>query len=273
MRLVPVPAKINLALVVGPRREDGLHPVSTVLQRVDLCDWIGVETSRRLRLDGFRGDTLVRSALARLAEAAGVEARWRVRLVKRIPLAAGLGGGSADAAAALRLANDLLPDPLAAGELREVAAEIGADVPFFLEPGTKLAEGAGELLEPLDLPQDFWVVVALPWGTSKRSTADVYERFDDLGGGADFDSRREALRRAVRACRRPRELAALPANDLLEPAGRPALVDELLSAGAFRADVSGSGPAVYALFHRRDEARAALRRSHPARGWVVPAVW
>jgi 4-diphosphocytidyl-2-C-methyl-D-erythritol kinase len=273
VRLVPVPAKINLALVVGPRRADGLHPVATVLQRIDLCDWLGVEPARRLSVEGFRRDTIVRPALERLAEAAGVEPRWRVRLVKRIPLAAGLGGGSADAAAGLALANETLDRPLPPAELARVAAAVGADVPFFLEPGPKLAEGAGEQLEALDLPQDFWAVIGLPWGASKRSTADVYTRFDDMDGGHDFAARRRAALDAIRECRRPRHLAALPANDLAEAAGRPALVDELLRAGAFRADVSGAGPAVYGLFHRRAEARAALRSCSAARTWVVSAVW
>src|SRR5207247_1643937 len=108
---------------------------------------------------GFRRDTLVRTALAGLAEAAGVEPSWRVRIRKAIPLAAGLGGGSADAAAALLLANGLLTSPLTAERLGEVGAAVGADVPFFLEPGPKLAEGAGERLRPLQLPQDYWVVL------------------------------------------------------------------------------------------------------------------
>jgi 4-diphosphocytidyl-2-C-methyl-D-erythritol kinase len=273
VRLVPVPAKINLALVVGRRRDDGLHPVANVLQRIDLCDWLGLEPGRRLSVDGYAADTIVRAALERLAAEADVEPRWRVRLVKRIPPAAGLGGGSADAAAALVAANATLATPLPGKRLGVLAAEIGADVPFFLTPGPKLATGAGERLEPLDLPQDFWVAVVLPWGAEKRSTRDIYARFDDLGGGAEFEARSAALRSTLEACTRPRHFAGLPANDLAEAAGRPTLVDELVSAGAFRADVSGAGPAVYGLFHRRDDARAALARLSAARGWVAAAVW
>src|SRR5205807_4084502 len=110
--------------------------------------------------EGFPADTLIRAALERLADEAGVAPGFRVRLRKEIPVAAGLGGGSADAAAALVLANASLARPLPHDRLHRLAAELGADVPFFLEPGPKLAEGVGERLSPLDLPQDYWIVLA-----------------------------------------------------------------------------------------------------------------
>ena len=112
MKRLPAAAKINLALVVGPTREDGMHEIVTVMQRIDLCDSVEVGAAQALAVDGFRKDTLVRAALEGLASAAGVEPRWRAKIRKRIPLAAGLGGGSADAAAALALANSLLDEPL-----------------------------------------------------------------------------------------------------------------------------------------------------------------
>jgi 4-diphosphocytidyl-2-C-methyl-D-erythritol kinase len=269
-------AKVNLALVVGPTREDGLHEVATVMQRVDLCDRLELEPAPApaLEVDGFPGDTLVRAALERLASAAAVEPWWRVRLTKEIPVAAGLGGGSADAAAALVLANRVLPRPLPAERLRELGAALGADVPFFLEPGPKLVEGAGERLTPLELPQDFWVLVALPRGVEKKSTGAVYARFDELGGPAGFDRRRAEFLRDLAGVRRPRDLAVLPPNDLARGAGESPLVGELAAAGAFRADLSGAGPAVYALFHRRADASAAARRlRRRASTWVCAPVW
>lgn len=267
-------AKINLALAVGPRREDGLHEVATVLQRVDLCDRLELEPSPSLEVVGFAEDTLVRAALALLADETGVEPRWRVRLEKAIPVAAGLGGGSADAAAALELAAGTLRDPLPAERLLALAARIGSDVPFFLEPGPKLAEGAGERLTPLELPQDFWVLLALDSSMAKRSTAEVYARYDQLGGGPGFEQRRAAIRSALDSCRRPRHLAALPTNDLAEAAGGGALPAELLEAGAFRADVSGAGPVVYGLFHRLEVAKAAAKAlPRGVRSWVVAPVW
>jgi 4-diphosphocytidyl-2-C-methyl-D-erythritol kinase len=267
-------AKINLALVVGPRRGDGLHEVATVLQRIDLYDRLEFEPAPALAVGGFDGDTIVRAALERLAAEAGVEPAWRVRLSKSIPVAAGLGGGSADAAAAIRLANDALTEPLEPERLRALAASLGADVPFFLDPGPKLAEGAGERLVPLDIPQDFWVLLVLPRGAAKESTADVYARFDELGGGPGFDERRQALAAGLDRVRRPRHLAELPPNDLAGAAQQADLVADIARAGAFRADVSGAGPAVYGLFHRREDARSAARLvGRAGRTWVVAPVW
>jgi 4-diphosphocytidyl-2-C-methyl-D-erythritol kinase len=274
VKRIPAAAKINLALLVGPTREDGLHEIVTVMQRIDLCDAVEVGPAQSLTVGGFRKDTIVRTALERLASAAGVEPRWRAQIRKRIPLAAGLGGGSADAAAALTLANPLLDEPLNAGRLAKLAAGIGADVPFFLEPGPKLAEGAGERLSALELPQDFWVVLALPRRASKSATAHVYARFDATEGSAGFEKRRAALTDALASVRRPRDFAAFPPNDLAKAAGRPRIVDDLLDNGAFRADVSGAGPAVYGLFHHLADAKRAARslRVH-ARTWVVAPVW
>jgi 4-diphosphocytidyl-2-C-methyl-D-erythritol kinase len=270
----PAAAKINLALVVGPRRADGLHEVVNVMQRIDLCDTVEVEPAGALAVEGYRRDTLVRSALAKLASAAQTNGAWRVKLGKSIPLASGLGGGSADAAAALTLANRTLANPLGENELAPLAAEVGADVPFFLTPGPKLAGGAGESLRPLELPQDYWVLIALPRFARKGSTAQIYQRFDELGGSAGFEDRRAALLEALTSVRRPRDFASLPLNDLARASGRPGLVDELVARGAFRADVSGAGPAVYGLFHHRaDAARAARRLRARARVWMVAPVW
>jgi 4-diphosphocytidyl-2-C-methyl-D-erythritol kinase len=271
---MPVAAKINLALVVGEPQADGLHEVATVLQRIDIEDRLTLERGPGLEVTGFREDTIVRRALEGLAKLAGIEPAWRVQIDKRIPIAAGLGGGSADAAAALRLANESLDEPLGDEALRELAAGLGADVPFFLEPGPKLAEGVGERLTALELPQDFWVVVAVPLRAAKPSTREVYGRFDELGGGPCFGERRAALLEAIAGCRRPRDFAAFPPNDLAEAAGGRDLAEELLAAGAFRADVSGAGPAVYGLFHHRHLATAAGRRvASRARSWVTVPVW
>jgi len=273
-RTATAAAKINLALVIGEPGADGRHQVATVLQRIDLCDRVELEPANGLSIDGFRRDTLVRSALTALAATAGAEAAWRVRLRKSIPVAAGLGGGSADAAAALTLANATLAAPLDEERLEEIAATVGADVPFFLAPGPKLAEGAGERLSVLDLPQDYWVLIALPRGARKQATGDVYRRFDELGEGAGFADRRAALLDALASSRRPRDFAAFPPNDLAEAAGTAPFAADLRRLGAFRADVSGAGPAVYGLFQQREQAVAAARRLRlRARVWVTAPVW
>lgn len=256
----PATAKLNLALVVGPRRGDGKHEVVTVLQRLDLADRIWLRPAAALRVDGFSDDTIVRRALERLGAAAGVEPGFAVRIEKLIPVAAGLGGGSSDAASALRLANGLLPAPLPGPELERLAAELGADVPFFLRDGPQLGTGDGSSLRPLELPQDFWVVLCLPARVRKPSTASVYARFDERRGEEGFDARREALLDALAGVRSAADLARLPRNDL----GSSPLAGELLAHGAFRADVTGAGPCVYGLFaHRRHaEAAAGALRAH-----------
>jgi 4-diphosphocytidyl-2-C-methyl-D-erythritol kinase len=263
-------AKLNLALVVGPLRADGKHEVATVLQALDLHDEVALEPADELAVEGFAEDTLVRGALEALATAAGVEPCWRVRIEKRIPVAAGLGGGSSDAAAALRLANELLPEPLAPDALHELAARLGADVPFFLCEGPQLGVGNGSELSRLELPADYAVLVVLPTGATKESTASVYDRFDTRAGMTGFEFRHSALLDALVRLERAQDLAHLPPNDL---ASSPVAAD-LRAAGAFRADVTGAGPAVYGLFEEVDEAASAAGALEGAgRTWLTrPAV-
>ncbi len=271
MRRAPAPAKLNLALVVGDLRPDGKHEVATVLQRLDLGDRIGLAKAPVLEIGGFAADSLVRAALEGLAGEAGVEPRWRVEITKKIPVAAGLGGGSSDAGTALRLANETLERPLDDGALHRLAARLGADVPFFLGQGPRLGRGDGsELGDALDLPQDYFVVLVLPHGEVKGSTAAVYRRFDERAGPSGFEERLARLDAALAGVSRARELAALPPNDL---ASSP-LSAELVRRGAFRADVTGAGPAVYGLFHHRRHAAAAAR-ALKARGktWLTVPAW
>jgi 4-diphosphocytidyl-2-C-methyl-D-erythritol kinase len=270
MKRAPAAAKINLALVVGPIGGDGKHEVLTALQRIDLVDRVQIDEAPGLRIDGFPQDTLVRAALEQLAAAAGVEPRWRVKIEKTIPVAAGLGGGSSDAATALRLANETLAEPLPPGQLHGIAGGIGADVPFFLHAGPQLGSGDGSTLEPLELPQDFWVVLLLPKDAAKSSTADVYAAFDARAGAAGWDERRQILRDALAAVETAYDLANLPPNDLVSSP----LADQLRAAGAFRADVSGAGPALYGLFTERADADAARRSlSRLGRTWLAPPAW
>jgi 4-diphosphocytidyl-2-C-methyl-D-erythritol kinase len=269
MTRAPATAKLNLALVVG-RLRDGRHELTTVFQRLDLADRVAVVPAPRLHITGFPEDTLVRGALEGLAVAAGLQSRWEARLTKRIPVAGGLGGGSSDAATALRLANETLDEPVPAHELHALAVRLGADVPFFLTEGPQLGEGDGTELMPLDLPQDYWVVLVLPRGAAKRSSGTVYEEFDEREGAKGYRNRRAALKRALRETERARDLAKLPPNDL---ASSP-LAAELLALGAFRADVTGAGPVVYGLFQHLETARAA-RAAFRGRGatWLTAPAW
>jgi 4-diphosphocytidyl-2-C-methyl-D-erythritol kinase len=267
MSRAAAPAKINLALVVGPRRADGFHDVATVYQRVALSDHISVERAHETRVDGFAEDTLVRRALQLVGDGNG---SFAARIRKRVPVAAGLGGGSSDAATALRLANALRDAPLPESELDERARELGADVPYFLVDGPQLGTGDGAELEPLDLPQDYWVVLVLPKGAAKTSTADVYAAFDARGGGEQYEQKRALMTDALARIRRPRDLAALPPNELASSA----LADDLRRLGAFRADVTGAGPTVYGLFLHGAQARGAQQQMSPkGRTWLTAPAW
>jgi 4-diphosphocytidyl-2-C-methyl-D-erythritol kinase len=260
---VIAPAKINLALVVGPARADGKHELMTVYQALDLADEVDVEPAGETLVSGF-DDTIVRKALELLG------GEWRVRIEKRIPVAAGLGGGSSDAATALRLANRLRRPSLSDGELHELAARVGADVPFFLRSGPQLGTGDGTVLEPVDLPHDYAVLLILPAGAEKRSTADVYAAFDERAGETGYAERAAALHAALAGAKVPRDLAALPPNDLASSQ----LADRLRDHGAFRADVSGAGPTVFGLFESDDDAgraQAALRGLGET--WITRPAW
>jgi 4-diphosphocytidyl-2-C-methyl-D-erythritol kinase len=168
------------------------------------------------------------------------------------------------------LANAQLERQLEPAALSELAARIGADVPFFLTDGPQLGTGDGTQLELVDLPQDFVVLVLLPKDEQKHSTAAVYAAFDRRGGEDGFEERAARLHAALAATRRPRDLANLPPNDL---ASSPH-ADELRALGAIRADVTGAGPAVYALFHRRADAEAAGRAfRRRGRLWITVPAW
>jgi len=266
----PACAKLNLALVVGARTlPAGRHELTTVFQRIDLTDRITVEPAATLSVHGFPADTLVERALRLLAREAGVLPRFRARIEKAIPVAAGLGGGSSDAATALRLANALLPSPLDPALIRRLATSIGADVPFFLEAGPQLGERDGSTLSPVRLPQDYWVVLVLPAGAKKLSTAEVYAAYSRREGAAGYADRRQTLLEALTRVERAADLAALPPNDL---ASSP-LAGRLRQLGAFRADVSGAGPVVYGLFANHGAARSAERalRAFGSTWLTVPA--
>jgi 4-diphosphocytidyl-2-C-methyl-D-erythritol kinase len=261
------PAKLNLALVVGPRRPDGKHEIATVLQRIDLADDVSVvPATGETSVEGFPDDTLVAAALAAL----DAPHSWRARIEKRIPVAAGLGGGSSDAAAALRLGNAQLAAPHGDEGLDRLAAALGADVPFFLREGPQLGTADGTALEPLALPQDYAVCLLLPRGASKSSTREVYAAFDARRTADGFADRAAALRAALARVERAPDLDRLPPNDLASSPHAATFRD----LGAFRADVSGAGPVVYALFEDAADAERARRvAAGLGEAWIARPAW
>jgi 4-diphosphocytidyl-2-C-methyl-D-erythritol kinase len=274
------PAKVNLGLFVGPRRRtDGRHELASVMQSISLADELRLEPAAagcehdELVCPGVAGDpqeNLAARALAAFRSATGWDAPpLRLLIDKRIPVAAGLGGGSADAAAALRLARSAsgLGDEAL---LRELAAELGADVPAQVAPGRWLATGVGELLEPLPDPLPALELLVLAFD-AQLSTAAVYAEVDRLGVARD---RRELEQRAAQLRAAAQLGAPLPAprellhNDLQQPAvtlcSQIAPVLAAASDAGAEALVSGSGPTVVALFGhanaagRRQRAQVAL---------------
>jgi 4-diphosphocytidyl-2-C-methyl-D-erythritol kinase len=244
------PAKVNLLLHVGPARDDGLHELCSLFASIDLADGLTIEPADadEVRCAGVDGPNLALAAIERFrSEAAPGLPPLHVTIDKRIPVAAGLGGGSADAAAVLRAANRLAGDPLDAAALRALGAGLGADVPSQVEPRHALVTGAGEVVEPVELPPMTLLLVPDDDGLS---TADVYGQADVLGSTRselDADHVRELAARPLA------ELANSLENDL-EPAAvslRPGLAGRmkaLRDAGALAAHVTGSGPTVFGVF-------------------------
>jgi 4-diphosphocytidyl-2-C-methyl-D-erythritol kinase len=182
------PAKINRELRVGGRRADGFHEIRSRFCTIDLADRLEVEESERLEIScsGIPvpegGDNLVARAAKGLAEELGIEPRARIRLEKRIPAGAGLGGGSADAAVTLLLLSRLWEAPLPEEDLTRVAARLGSDVPFFLFGGEADVGGRGERVSPREDPPARELLLLVP--PFSIATADVYAAYSRRTGGA-----------------------------------------------------------------------------------------
>ncbi len=242
-------AKINLSLAVTGVRSDGYHTLRTVMQSISLCDTVDVTPATTLHFScsdpalDCESNLCVRAYRAFYA-AVGTEEGASIHLEKRIPTGAGLGGGSADAAAVLRLLNVLCDTPLTERQLFAVAEGLGADVPFCLHGGKCLCTGIGEKLSPLPEEEPLFLVVAK--GKTGLSTPEMYRRLDE---------------------RRKRVAEELFLN-AFEPVAMEVLADigmlkqRLLILGASEARMTGSGSAVFGIFHTSETAEqsAAILR-------------
>jgi 4-diphosphocytidyl-2-C-methyl-D-erythritol kinase len=269
------PAKLNLCLYVGPRRSDGLHEICSLFQSVTFADELRLEPADledEVVCPGVRGRNLAALALAGFRERFGWrDAPVRITIEKRIPVAAGLGGGSADAAAVLRLAIAASGIEPPREELGALAMSLGADVPSQLDPGLALVRGAGEHVERLSLEGRLAFVLLI--GVGRLSTAGVYARADELGLGPrnledDATRIRDAIERSSTTAGQGGAAALVPLmhNDLERAAGalEPAVMNALAllhETGALAAHASGSGPAAFGIFRSGVEAEAARREA------------
>ena len=247
-------AKVNLTLCVGNKRQDGYHEVTSVMQRISLWDTVTVQrgTGRdRLLCDApvteDENDNLcMRAARVFFAETGLESDGVTVTLEKRIPMQAGLGGGSSDAAAVLRALRTLYDSGIGDGALESMGAKLGSDVPFFIRGGTQLATGRGEVVSPLPPLAAGWFVVVKP--AEGYATAEMYRRLD------------EPCSVLVRNSRYMQDAVAAKGSSLRT------VKDALRARGALGTLLSGSGSAVFGLFDDREAALAAaeaLRETWP----------
>lgn len=261
-------AKLNLTLDILRRREDGYHDLQMVMQTIDLADELTVTPSDKpgkmsTSLSYLPGDdrNLAQIAARAFREATGTELQVDISIRKRIPVCAGMAGGSADGAAVLRAMNELTGMALSRERLAEIGRGVGSDVPYCVMGGTALAEGRGEILTPLpQLPPCFVVVCKPPFPIS---TPQLFSRVD--------------VRKITCRPDTPGLIAALEAGDLtgvarrlynvfedvLEPRRRleiDSIKAALIDCGALGAAMTGSGPTVFGLFHDAAPARDAVDR-------------
>lgn len=277
---VRVPAKVNLELLVGPPREDGYHPLSTIFHAVNLFDEVTVMSAPRwgLAVSGPQsfgvpvdGTNLAARAAQKLAEVAGIDEPVHITIRKDIPVAGGMAGGSADAAATLVACDLLWGTGLSRPELEEIAAGLGSDVPFLLGGGTAMGSGRGERLAPVLARGSYHWVFAL--SEDGLSTPAVYAECDRLRGDRTVpDPSPSAEMMTALRSGDARALGAALSNDLQAAAIslRPALGDVLdagLEFGALGGVVSGSGPTV-AFIAESNEAALDLAVSLTASGAV-----
>jgi len=273
--LLKAPAKVNYRLDVLGKRADGYHDLRMVMQRVDLCDEIEIALTETpgIRVKcGSKGvpdgpGNIAWRAADALVKLSGKQVGIDIGIEKKIPVAAGLGGGSSDAATVLMGVNELLELGLSDERLMEIGVKLGADVPFFIFKKSALAEGIGDKLTALDQVPSLWVVLVNPG--IHVSTAWVYQNLRLTS--------KESVTIIRRSYGSAAEVCELLSNDL-EPVtcGKypqlEELKDLLLAAGASGSLMSGSGSTVFGLFEEEQTARQAAAEIAKERGWFTAAV-
>lgn len=258
-------AKINLALDVLGKRDDGYHEVSMIMQEIDLCDTLDIETDTsgevRLFCDSFNTNeiknTLTYRAARMFLDEINSSLGCTIRLTQQIPMCSGLGGGSADAAAVLRALNELCGTPCDTDALAKIGLSLGADVPFCVTGGTAVAKGIGEKLCPIDGIKRKWVALIKP--KIDISTAEAYHKMDeeyyphpDIEAAAEFIKKGD-MQIFYTLAGNAFEYVTKSIHPEIEQ-----IKKYLLGAGAEFAMMSGSGPTVYGLFEKECDAKKAF---------------
>ncbi len=253
-------AKVNLTLEILGKRPDGYHEIATVMQTLALHDLLTFAPSSQLALTSdvpemALPDNLILRAAYELQAQTRTQRGASIHLEKRIPLAAGLGGGSSDAACALRTLNDLWDLRLPIGRLAQIGARIGSDVPFFLYDGTALAEGRGEIVTPLPPFPRTWVLLVCPRVRLPGKTAMLYSKVrpSDYSDGTATRRLTEALHQGRRVD--PKELVNVFLPILLRESPAVRVCYERMQEIGAHPLLSGSGPALFALVEEEAQAR------------------
>ena len=260
-------AKLNLFLRVVGTRPDGFHELESIFHGIGLGDDIEIEStdSRGVEIEMTLGpdlagdlpspqENLVGRAIQGLIDGGGSNPGVRIRITKRIPIAAGLGGGSGNAAGALVALSELWGMDLEPGDLMSIAARVGSDVPYCVGGGTALAMKRGEALTPLPAPKSFWFVLGVTF--REVLTKDIYRAWDTM---EPVDNAGSAPMAFAIGSGEPAEVAILLHNDLERPAFllMPDLAEKkeaMTEAGALGSSMTGSGPTIFGM--ARDEAHA-----------------
>jgi 4-diphosphocytidyl-2-C-methyl-D-erythritol kinase len=268
------PAKVNLRLEILKKREDGYHELRTILQKINLHDLlhfslkkergISIKTNHPNLPVGKRN--LVYQAVQSILKKSDYKGGVLIEIEKRIPLGAGLGGGSSNAATTLKAMNQLLKINLPKKELMAMGLEIGADVPFFFLEGAAIASGIGERLKKIELP-GLWFVLIYP--NFEVSTRWAYQNF--------ILTKRRFHFNLHGLLRTPKEISNLLWNDLEEVVSRECpqigvMKKMLYSAGALGALMTGSGPTVFGVFSEEggaSEAYKKVKKMVRGRGWII----
>ncbi len=260
-------AKINLSLDVTGRRDDGYHLVEMIMQSLDLCDELTMEIlpgkqgviSLETDLEGLETDgrNLACRAIRALSDRFDVKDGVRMHLSKRIPMAAGLAGGSADCAGALKLANEMLSCGLSEEQLRQIGVALGADVPYCIMGGTALAQGIGEVLSPLPAMPECGILLAKP--DISISTGPVYQAIDSMASYPHPDTKGmiDALQSGdiEKICGCMKNVLEMVTGEKYPVIG--SLEQQMIGQGALGAMMSGSGPTVFGIFEDLASAKKA----------------